>query len=242
MSWAEEKKRLIELGEKFDEADKVNTVVCSGGCGRRKPICTDYGGELHAFVCDQCALLRPTPNERPRPISEMAEQRAVFGGECPPLDPYGKNPHEVGSKLDAGKIRAGLMASGFARALEKVAEITTYGANKYTPNGWLSVPDAENRYKDALYRHLLRAEQGEEFDPESNLPHLAHAAWNALALLELQERGHQDWRKELKENSTTGVLGGDPPSSRQHFGQHKPGTCVLCDRPPKHGGRDGDDL
>jgi hypothetical protein len=77
----------------------------------------------------------------------------------------------------------------FANALEKVCEVGTYGAKKYTPRGWLSVPDAEERYLDALVRHLLAHMQGIELDEESHLTHLSHAAWNVLALLELRDRG-----------------------------------------------------
>ena len=46
--------------------------------------------------------------------------------------------------------------------------------------------DAEDRLLDALYRHMLAAAAGEKTDPES--AHAAHAAWNALALLELEIR------------------------------------------------------
>jgi len=99
-------------------------------------------------------------------------------------DPNGIDPHTPGAKLDAGKLRAGLCVNGFSRALAAVAGITTYGATKYTPNGWRAVPDGLERYTDALYRHLL-ASATEAVDPESGHLHLAHAAWNALAVLEL---------------------------------------------------------
>lgn len=100
-------------------------------------------------------------------------------------DPQGKDQHQPGAKLDLGKNQVGLMIEGFPRALEAVAEVTTYGAKKYTPNGWKSVPDAEKRYTDAMYRHLLKFSAGEIIDKESGLPHLAHACWNMLAVQEL---------------------------------------------------------
>lgn len=103
------------------------------------------------------------------------------------IDPNGLDAHTPGAKLDAGKTKVGLMIAGFHNSLSQVAEVTTYGANKYTPNGWLSVPDAQNRYKDALYRHLLASENHPQ-DDETGISHLAHAAWNILALLELQIR------------------------------------------------------
>ena len=103
-------------------------------------------------------------------------------------DPLGRNPHQPGAKLDAGKIRAWLFVNDFSQALSRVAEVTTYGAEKYTPGGWVCVPDAEARYLDAAMRHLLKSAT-EEVDMETGLPHLAHAAWNLLAVQELRERG-----------------------------------------------------
>lgn len=100
-------------------------------------------------------------------------------------DPTGRNPHEAGAKLDAGKLRAGLVLGDFSRALTEVCAVGTFGANKYTPHGWLSVPDAQQRYTDAMMRHWLKDQAGETVDPDSGLSHKAHFAWNALAILEL---------------------------------------------------------
>lgn len=103
----------------------------------------------------------------------------------PEADPHGKSPSEAGAKLDAGKNRLGLVLFGFARALQEVGKVGTYGANKYTDSGWVDVPDGERRYTDAMLRHLLREATGEERDPDTSLHHAAHAAWNALARLDL---------------------------------------------------------
>lgn len=103
-------------------------------------------------------------------------------------DPHGMDAHEPGAKLDFGKPRPGLVLGDFAHALERVVEVGTYGANKYTDHGWLSVPNAISRYLDAAGRHRLKRERGEEIDDESGLPHLAHEAWNVLAVLELLHR------------------------------------------------------
>lgn len=98
-------------------------------------------------------------------------------------DPYGIDQHAPGAKCDLGKLRVGLMFQGFARALLAVAEVVTYGAEKYTPLGFLEVPDAVNRYDDAKARHLLKG-YIEPKDEESQLLHMQHEAWNALAKLE----------------------------------------------------------
>lgn len=103
------------------------------------------------------------------------------------VDPYGKYPHEPGAKLDAGKVKAGVLHD-FSSALFDVACVGTYGAEKYTRGGWQSVPNARERYFDAMWRHLLAARH-EAADKDTGLKHLAHAAWNILAVLELEARG-----------------------------------------------------
>lgn len=107
-------------------------------------------------------------------------------------DPNKKKPHESGAKLDAGKNRLGLVLFGFARALQEVGRVGTYGAQKYTDNGWMEVPDGVRRYTDALLRHLLKEATGEENDPDTQLLHAAHAAWNSLARLDLLLREREE--------------------------------------------------
>ena len=94
--------------------------------------------------------------------------------------------HMPGAKLDSGKPRVSLVIGGFASALEEVAKVATFGAEKYTDGGWAHVPNGVERYTDAMLRHYLKEE--EELDEESSLPHAAHLAWNALARLELMIR------------------------------------------------------
>ena len=108
-------------------------------------------------------------------------------GQSPKVetDPTGRSAHEPGAKLDAGKTRCSLVLGGFARALEQVGRVGTYGAKKYTPNGWMTVPDGVERYSDAMWRHLLAEAEGQPCDADTGLLHAAHAAWNALARLEL---------------------------------------------------------
>jgi len=101
-------------------------------------------------------------------------------------DPNGFSAHTPGAKLDDGKVMAWLCVSGFSRALFAVADVTTKGAVKYTPNGWRHVPNGEARYKEAMVRHLLALGSGESIDKDTGCLHLAQVAWNALAALELQ--------------------------------------------------------
>ena len=76
-------------------------------------------------------------------------------------------------------------------ALEKVAAIMTYGAEKYSENGWRSVPDAEKRYIAALLRHLGAHLKGECIDPESGMSHIDHMTCNAVFICALQKDGEK---------------------------------------------------
>lgn len=104
------------------------------------------------------------------------------------FDPSGRSPHQPGAKVDAGKVRMHLVTGGMARALLEIARVGTFGAAKYTDDGWVAVPDGFRRYEDAQQRHAAYRHTGELLDPDSGLLHLAHEAWNALAKLDLYLR------------------------------------------------------
>jgi hypothetical protein len=110
-------------------------------------------------------------------------------------------PTEPGAKLDAGKVRPSLILSSMPRAILAVAQVGTFGAEKYSEDGWLMVDDGIKRYTDAMDRHRLYAGIDGPFDPQSHLLHAAHEAWNALARLELMLRGTEDWRAGCPEDS-----------------------------------------
>lgn len=98
-------------------------------------------------------------------------------------------------KHDSGKVRMSLVPPN---ALKQVAAVMTYGAKKYAPNNFLKGTEY-SRYLDALGRHWNDYNSGENIDPESKLPHLAHIACNAMILLEMihHEVGSDDrFKKE----------------------------------------------
>ncbi|QHJ80485.1 MAG: hypothetical protein [Bacteriophage sp.] len=100
--------------------------------------------------------------------------------------PLGGGPG--GMKYDGDKPRMDLLLSGCPNALEQVSQILTFGAQKYAAHSWQTVPQGEDRYLAALLRHLTAHGKGEVNDPESGMSHLAHAACNALFILELEAR------------------------------------------------------
>ena len=94
--------------------------------------------------------------------------------------------HQKGVKDDKGKPDMSIIFEGFPRALLSVGDIGTFGANKYTRGGWMTVPDGINRYTAAMGRHLLaEAIDPGAVDEDSGELHAVQVAWNALARLEL---------------------------------------------------------
>ena len=76
---------------------------------------------------------------------------------------------DAGIKHDDGKLRYDLIPP---RALEGLVKVLTFGANKYTSNGWKTVE--KERYIAAAMRHFEAYRLGELNDPESGLPHMYH--------------------------------------------------------------------
>lgn len=89
----------------------------------------------------------------------------------------------IGRKDDFSKplVVQGFMQY-FPKAIAEVARVSEFGAQKYAWANWQFVDAGVERYTEALGRHLLETNP---VDPESNLLHAAHTAWNAMARLEL---------------------------------------------------------
>ena len=85
----------------------------------------------------------------------------------------------TGRKDDQEKNRLDLIEPEF---IEGVGKVLTFGADKYEPNNWQKVEDAEDRYYAAALRHLIAWRKGEKTDPESGLSHLDHVACNIMFL------------------------------------------------------------
>jgi hypothetical protein len=90
-----------------------------------------------------------------------------------------------GKKYDEGKARVSLIVSP---ALLEVAKVGTMGAKKYGDYNY-RLGMKWSRLADAGMRHFISYLSGERIDEESGLSHLAHVAWNVLALLEYEISG-----------------------------------------------------
>lgn len=89
------------------------------------------------------------------------------------------------TKHDQEKPRAELLPSA---PLLAIAEVLTFGAQKYAAHNWRQGFD-QSRLIGAAYRHLMAYNDGEDEDPESGLPHLAHLGCCVLFMLEQHLKG-----------------------------------------------------
>lgn len=177
------------MGHKFNVGDRVRCISVVGNThittGREYVVDDSYCGDDLILITNDRGTAARYYAHRFEPVA------ATVAGET---DPTGRDQHSPGAKVDAGKLRAGLVLGDFSRAITAVVEVGTFGANKYTAHGWIEVPNGLARYEDAKLRHMLKRNLGEERDPDSGLLHLAHEAWNALATLDLylreQEKGN----------------------------------------------------
>lgn len=84
-----------------------------------------------------------------------------------------------GLRFDTGKNRLDLIPPEWEWELGLVL---TAGAKKYADRNWELGMDW-SKIVGPLRRHLNKFLRGERFDEETKAHHLAHVAWNALALM-----------------------------------------------------------
>lgn len=105
----------------------------------------------------------------------------------------------TGKKYDSGKSMVGTLVRIFAGALLGIGTCITFGQKKYPKSdNWKLVENGEQRYADSLMRHLTKFYSGEEFDPETGLPHLFHCGWNMLAIIEFYLMRKPELLKEIR--------------------------------------------
>lgn len=86
---------------------------------------------------------------------------------------------EEGLRFNQGKLRYDLLEPF---AIEQLVKIFTMGSQKYAPRNW-EKGMSWTSVLASLKRHIAEFEKGDDYDKESELLHMAHAAWNALALV-----------------------------------------------------------
>lgn len=94
-----------------------------------------------------------------------------------------ENPKEA---TGARKVQMHMVPAG---ALVEVAGVFEHGASKYGSYNWRVAGIKLNTYTGGIMRHLLAIMDGQDVDPESGLPHLAHIAAGALIALDAGSLG-----------------------------------------------------
>jgi len=89
-------------------------------------------------------------------------------------------------RFNEGKTRHDLLAPW---ALDQIARVYTYGTQKYDDDNWWKGLKWKKDVFGCILRHIWKWFRGEINDDESGLHHLAHAAWNCMALMEYERNG-----------------------------------------------------
>jgi len=87
---------------------------------------------------------------------------------------------DKGLRFNEGKTRHDLVPQ---YAQEQYAKVLTKGAEKYAERNW-ELGMRWSKVTASLKRHIAAFEQGEDYDPEDGLLHMAHAMTNAAFLTE----------------------------------------------------------
>jgi hypothetical protein len=172
---------VIRPGQKWRYRDREFTVSERVSVGRWLD---DSGGYWYASEGDSffpsCELIAQSEGMKPANIgSELDTEHLAKTGEIRVTDPKtggakGKKPSELGA-IDP-------------LALTELGNVAGYGSSKYERFNFLR-GYAWSLSVDALYRHFLAFQAGEDRDPETGYPHMAHVAWHALCLTSFLLRG-----------------------------------------------------
>lgn len=90
---------------------------------------------------------------------------------------------EPAKKFDAGKPPISLIPRA---ALEAEAAVLAHGRKKYGAHNWRKGMSFSRLY-DGVLRHIIAVMEGEDLDPETGLPHEAHARCGLGFLIELKQ-------------------------------------------------------
>ncbi len=82
------------------------------------------------------------------------------------------------------------------KALLEVSKVLTFGAAKYDEHNWKKLDNLQNRYSGAALRHIFSHIDGEEYDDETGLDHLAHAICCLMFKLEAKLDGNKKSQEE----------------------------------------------
>lgn len=168
--------QVASYGEPDDEQE------CA--CGQRNSdepcdaACAKIEGERLYLPDDFCACVSCAADARNEAAKQQVNdsvQRAAEVAASEPADDS-KPKH-----FDAGKLRFDIMPP---EGEAVIAGAFSYGAKKYGDRNWEKAPGLRSlQFFGSMRRHLNKWRAGEDIDPESGEPHLAHVGANCMMLI-----------------------------------------------------------
>lgn len=170
--------RNPKTGEVLSIVDAVNKYCGQRWCdscalnepiGDPDKVCA-YWAECHAHEAARLMGYEVVEDDHFREVTKMGEAD---------MDKPDQQP-----KADQGKPHPSWVPVAL---IEGVMAVREYGTARYgDPDNWRKMEP--ERYHEALLRHILAAwNDPYKIDPESGLPHIAHAACNIAFLLEMKK-------------------------------------------------------
>ena len=142
--------------------------------------------------CGKCTLLIEAQTDLRWHKFPGAKSATPFHTACLTSLLAKETQKDTGIKYDTNKPEWYLLP---LKPIEEIVKVLTHGAEKYGPDNWKKVKP-QHRYYNAMMRHIRAYQDNEWFDPDSGLPHLAHAGCCLIFLLWF---GMED-RKQCQKN------------------------------------------
>lgn len=156
----------------------LNPCGCDPAIGQECAICCPHPSRAGTIAAIEALEVEDLP----------VQERVVVTGGIPKAVLMGETPDAIGitggDHKDAGKPRLDLLD---AYAIEQMGHVLGFGSVKYDAWNWTR-GIAYTRLQGSALRHILAFQRGEDLDPESGLPHLAHGMCCLMMLLGMTQR------------------------------------------------------
>lgn len=178
------------------------------------------------WVCPICASSHPSERAAVRCCDEgvyVAEMETVFDLDGSyTSDSKPTNPKDAAA-FDKAPLHL-VPASFKAYTAMALAE----GAMKYGSWNWRAAGVRASVYVSALHRHIDKWFNGEEFDPETGVPHLANACACLAVLIDSKTQQNMTDDRPPRQYSLPGLVNEETPRVIAKLRE------VFGDRDPKH--------
>lgn len=173
--------------------DRINAGYCTTGVSNHycdNEMCEDYSNRQLLILNDGRSSASKEfwdkldkDSQSPIPVPYCYETKEYY-------DHIEREHHTTGAQKEiAGKLRMDLIPPEVETAL---AEVLTFGAEKYSDRNWEKGLQFEKHHLAAMYRHVNKWRRRIDNDEESGLNHIKHAMWHLMAIITQIERGRTD--------------------------------------------------